>query len=107
MIDKLEYDNSRHLTKERLEQLEVQVIDINCNANLLIVVLTNKLKLLKKDGGANAKFRLEGNQGIRKNQRSLGKPKKSSRFYALNHSQSLFKMEAKVDIKMYYSESIL
>jgi len=52
MVD--EFVNNPVVPKEEsFLRLELQVADISCNLNLLILALKNKLKLLKEDGGSN------------------------------------------------------
>jgi hypothetical protein len=88
-------------------RLEEKVIDISCNMTLLMVALANNLRPFREVGGSNSEIRSEGKQEIMKTQKrsrgkSLRKRKPSSS--AITPSQSLFKMEAKVDIKPYQGE---
>lgn len=51
------------LAEVRFSWLEEQVTDINCNVNLLMVALSNKLGIFGEEGGLNAKEKSEGGWG--------------------------------------------
>jgi len=59
MVDE-SMNNPPNPTKERFSQEEAQVVDIKHNVNLLVVALTNHLKLFEENGGCNIKVRSKG-----------------------------------------------
>eukprot|EP00253_Pinus_taeda_P034565 PITA_34565 len=89
----------------RFSQLKEQVADINRNVNLLMAALSNKLGIFGEEGGSNAEDKSEGGSEDREDvddqsKKEPGKDQPSSSFV----NQSLFKVEAKVDIKPYHGE---
>lgn len=77
------------------------------NVNLLISALSNKLGLFGKDGVSNAEDQSKSRSGDW--EKIENGPKKGHKINqpslsVVNHSQALFKMEAKVDIKPYQGE---
>ncbi len=62
MIDESIYDNPQDLFEERFVWLEEKVGYINYNVCILMMALTNKIGLLRDDGGSNAKVILERKQ---------------------------------------------
>lgn len=92
-------------TELRFSRLEEQVADINCNVNIFMAALRNKLGIFGEEGGSNAKEKSEGGSGDQEdadNQVKKEPRKDQPSLSAMN--QSLFKVEAKVDIKPYHGE---
>jgi hypothetical protein len=57
MGDESVHNNSRDPIEERFERLEAQVVDINCNMNLLMAALASKLLPFRDDGGSNSEIK--------------------------------------------------
>jgi hypothetical protein len=53
MENKSVHNNPRDLEEEIFERLEAQVIDINCNMNLLMVTLEINIRSFREVGGSN------------------------------------------------------
>ena len=51
------YNNPWDLVEERITRVEMQVINISCSMNLLVVALASKIRPLREDGGCNSKVR--------------------------------------------------
>jgi len=106
MVDEF-VNNSRDPIEEKFLGLEAQVLDIKCNVNLLMVILNNNLGLFIEYGCSNTEVQSKGRS--RDQEEIENKPKKGPKkdqpsFSGMKHSQSLFKMEVKVDIKLYQGE---
>lgn len=70
-----------------------------------MTALSNKLGIFEEDGASNVEDKSEGGLGNRED--TENQPKKESRKDQPSSSvmnQSLFKMEAKIDIKLYQDE---
>ena len=100
MVD--EYSESpRDDSDERFSKLELHVVEISCNMTILIVDIESKFGSFKGFGGSNSESRSDGKS------RDIEDPKKEpkrdieERPSSNNNtfSRSLFKVEAKVDIK--------
>jgi hypothetical protein len=94
-------------TEERFVRLEEKVIDISRNMSLLMVALARKLGPFREVGGSNSE--IGSDEKSRDNEdpekESWKEPEKEqSSSSAINPSQSLFKMEVKVDINPYQGE---
>jgi hypothetical protein len=88
-------------------RLEEQVVDIFRNMTLLVAALTNKLESFGEVGGSNSKIGSEGKPRNNKNleKESRKEPEKDQPISsAITPSESLFKMEVKVDMKPYKGE---
>jgi hypothetical protein len=88
-------------------KLEEQVIDISHNMALLMVALENKFGPFGEVGGSNSEVGLDEKLGDnedpeKESKKELEKEQPSSS--VITSSQSLFKMEVKVDIKPYQGE---
>jgi hypothetical protein len=97
----------REPTEEIFERLEAQVVDISRNINLLMAALASKREPFGDDGGSNSE--IKSKEKSRDHEDSGKESRKESEKEqlssgAMNPSQSLFKMKAKVDIKPYQGE---
>jgi len=97
-------NNPQDPTYERFARMEAQVTNINCNGSFLMGGLTNKLGIFEEDGGSTVDIRLKGKlldweELERESKKELEKDQPSSS--VMKHSQSLLKIEAKVNIKPY------
>jgi hypothetical protein len=102
MEDESNCNNPLDETEEIFSKLEEQVVDVSHNMTLLVVALENKFGLLGDVGGFNSEVGLDkksrDNEDPKKElKKELEKEQTSSNVIA--SSQSLFEMEAKVDIK--------
>jgi hypothetical protein len=107
MADESVHNNPQYLAEERFARLEDQVVDISHNMSLLIMALANKFGLFREVGGLNLEIGSDEKWGDNEDpeKESQKEPKKEqSSSSTINPSQSLFKMEAKVDIKPYQCE---
>jgi hypothetical protein len=93
MVEKSVHNNPQDPIEEIFERLEVQVTDIGHNMKLLMEYPTDKVGIFRDDGGSNLEIRSE-----KKSEKE--KPISS----AMNPSQSLFKMEVKLDIEPYQGD---
>jgi hypothetical protein len=85
-------------------RLEEKVTDISHNMSFLMAALPSKLKVFEEAGSSKSKIKLDGKPGDNKDPKkeSWKEPEKEqSSSSTINHSQSLFKMVEKVDIKPY------
>jgi hypothetical protein len=107
MENEFVHNNPQDPAEEIFERLEVQVIDINRSMNLLVLALASKLGPFGDDGGSNSENRSEGKS---EDHEDSGKEswkeseKEQSILSVANPSRSIFKMEAKGDIKPYQGE---
>ena len=106
MADESVHNNPRDPTEEIFVRLEEQVTGISRNTSLM-AALARKLIPFREVGGSNLEIRSDGklgdNEDLEKelwNELDKEQPSSST----INPSQSLFKMEAKVDIKPYQGE---
>jgi hypothetical protein len=102
MVDKFVHNNHQDPVEEIFERLEAQVADINHNMNLLMEALVRNFRPFKDDGGFNSKNKLKGKSEDREdsgNESWKEYEKEKLSLSVVNPSQSLFKMEAKLDIK--------
>jgi hypothetical protein len=88
--------------------MEEKVIDISCNMAFLMVALLNKFGPFRDVGNSNSEVGL--GEKLRDNKDPKKEPKKEQEkekpsSSVITSSQSLFKMEAKVDIKPYQGET--
>jgi len=58
-----DHNNPRDPLEEIIERLEAHVTNINCNMNLLMVVLSSKLRSFEDEGGFNSGTELKGKLG--------------------------------------------
>lgn len=82
-------------------------MDINHNVNRLILALKNKLGLFGEDGGSNAEDKSKGRLGDwegTEKQPKEGPRKYQPSWIGVNHSQSLFNIKVKPDIKPHQGE---
>jgi hypothetical protein len=98
--------NPRDESKDRFVNMEAQISNIACNMVILIATLERNFRPFKEFGSSKSdtsskkkyKDKEEPNKEIEKD------PKKERPNYNITSSHSLFKLEAKVDIKPYQGE---
>jgi hypothetical protein len=107
MVDEFVHNNPQDLVEEIFVRLEEKVTDISHNMSLLMVALASNLRPFREVGGSNSEIISEGklrdNEDPEKESRKEPKKEKPS-LSVINPSQSLFKMEVKVDINPYQGE---
>jgi len=92
-------------SKERFSKLKAQFANISHNMTILIAMLEHKFGCFGELGSSNSKASLNRKFGENKAQESKKDPKKERpNSNAITSSQSLFKMDVKVDIKPYQRE---
>jgi hypothetical protein len=107
MVDEYVHNNHQDPVEERFVRLEELVVGIYHIMSLLMEALARNLRSLREVGGSNSEIRSYGkpmdNEDLEKESwKELKKEDLSSS--TLNPSQSLFKMEEKLDIKPYQGE---
>jgi hypothetical protein len=105
MVDKFVYNNHRDPIEEIFEWLEAYVSDISHNMNLLMEALERKIRPFGDDGGSNSKNKSKDKSKDQEENESWKESgKEHLSLSGMNPSQSLFNMEAKVDIHPYQGE---
>jgi hypothetical protein len=103
MVDESIHNNPQDLVEKIFLRMEEKFDNVYCNMALLMVTLTNNIIPFGKVGGSNSEVKLGENEDLKKESRKeFEKEKPSSN--VITPSQSLFKMEVKMDIKPYQGD---